>query len=499
MPLDYNLLKLTPPEPTIKYQSAQDFLKGAQETRDARRKRAIEEAMRQGVDSTGELNELALRKSLADAGFGEDAESVVRSITSPRADDVSKIATLGMQLKELVDAGIVSREKAEELMGNTAQISRTPVSPSSDTTWMAGVPQTQGIADSQAGISEDGSIRITAQQDEMQPLYDYERKESKAQAVPQFAANLIDFAKKENELSLGDISTTGSALKYTLPTGADKDYILAAAKTLGFTGNTSEAIDSELTQRAMAQVPKPVLTPKGYDVKSRMEARAEYTQKMAEYPALVAQKKADLIKQLEAGQAARFGQGVTREQESRAKETQDYGLAGQKDVEIFARPVSPAEAVVVKLQRATISDIVAATPDFAGAYQAAVAKAKSDGSVNQDAIISNLVAMGALPSGEAVYLKTMMSPDGAILPSGFKWVANKGFGERGPSKAWKTQAIDNINGFIVDNGGKPVPVVGSPRTAKEALEQKGVGQTKPKQPKPSAPQKPRRKATKDDF
>lgn len=187
-----------------------------------------------------------------------------------------------------------------------------------------------------------------------------------------------------------------------------------------------------------------------------------YQTAITEYPAKVQEARNKLSEAIRTGnydvlekQMAKDQLELSKQANERAEEKQRYDLAGQKG-SIFTREVNSEEARVVKQQRAAISDIIAAPNSFAGAYQAAVAKAKSDGSVNQDAIISNLVAMSALPSSDAIYLKAMMNPDGGLTDAGKKWIANWVFGERGPSAEWKSQAIGNINQYIVDNGGRAI-------------------------------------------
>lgn len=501
MPLNYDLLKLTPPEPTIKTMSARDYLEGVRGIRDQRRKSAIEEAMRSGIDAKGDLDTEAMRKSLISQGFGEDADRVVREVSMARLGDVSTTFDVGTKLKAGVDAGIISPEVAQRAMGTTQSISKTPSQTRIDSSWMDGVP---GQPITQSSEPSDGqTVRITGSTETMQPLYEYERTESKAQAVPEYSANLIDFAKKQNEESIGDIQTTGSGLKYTLPEGADKQYIIAAAKTLGYTGSSSEAIDSELTQRAMAQVAQPVLTPKGYGTKELLEARAEYAQKMAEYPALVAQKKAELIKQLEAGQATRFGQSTTKEQERRAERAQRVSLNPLDPTTnpALTREVTPAEYAVALQGSAGLRDMETAyqrymeNPSLANLVAFQIGKKKASGEpITQDAIASGILESGAVPKEQELLLK------GAIQSTNVKdLLLGKGldmtglsFNPQAASKEYFEAQLLNQVGDIQDRGRKA--------TAKDWLVGK-KGDTKPPVAAPQTPPaKPsRRKASAEDF
>jgi len=511
--LNYDLLRLTLPAPTIRSQSAKDFLEGSQAIRDARRKKAIEEAMRKGVDPKGEWNEQALRQSLADAGFGEDAESVVRSITSPRAEDVSKITTLGMELKNLVDAGIVSRERAEELMGNTSQITRTPVSQSSDTAWMEGIPSSQATPQAEYASTgtEDGTVRITTQPEQMNPLYEQTSSSKKAQAVPQFAANLIDFSKKFDETTLGDVSASpGGVITYTLPAGDDGKFVLAGAHTLGYTAQDSASLDAEIKERARAMVPQPVFAPKGRDAKSWMEAQAEYKKAVAEYPAKYAQQQALLIKELEAAQAARFGQkatkiaqAVTRAQERRAERAQRVSLNPLDPTTnpALTREVTPAEYAVALQGSAGLRDMETAyqrymeNPSLANLVAFQIGKKKASGEpITQDAIASGILESGAVPKEQELLLK------GAIQSTNVKdLLLGKGldmtgisFNPQAASKEYFEEQLLNQVGDIQDRGRKA--------TAKDWLGGK-KGDTKPPVAAPQTPPaKPsRRKASAEDF
>lgn len=51
---------------------------------------------------------------------------------------------------------------------------------------------------------------------------------------------------------------------------------------------------------------------------------------------------------------------------------------------------------------------------YEGAYQKALAKAKSDGNVNKDIVVAILAAMGAIPSAKAQTIKALMNENGTI-------------------------------------------------------------------------------------
>lgn len=153
-------------------------------------------------------------------------------------------------------------------------------------------------------------------------------------------------------------------------------------------------------------------------------------------------------------------QDLSRQSNDRAKTEQEYGLAGQRDEKLFARPVSDDEATRVKMYNAVKDDIKnAPMTTFAGQYQAALAKAKADGSVNADAIMANLVSMGSIPSSDALALKSFMTPGGNLTSEGLKWAAkylDDKIRTADPSLAldWGKRALSNIDQSIIYNGGR---------------------------------------------
>lgn len=105
-----------------------------------------------------------------------------------------------------------------------------------------------------------------------------------------------------------------------------------------------------------------------------------------------------------------------------------------------------------------IADISNAGNGFGGAMQAAIAKAKVDGSVNMDAVISNLVSMGAMPSDQGAKIMAKMTPEaytnfasmlkaGSVyqVMSGLRAIGiDVGTGTGATNSTWKDQALDNV-------------------------------------------------------
>lgn len=204
-----------------------------------------------------------------------------------------------------------------------------------------------------------------------------------------------------------------------------------------------------------------------------------------EYPSKVAKAKQDMIEKLVSGNTTAIGEVLSQAGNVRAEEQQKYDLAGQKGAS-FVRPVSKDEAARVRVLNETIDDVIGAKRigGFEGDYQAAVAKAKADGSVNKDAIVANLIAMGTVPSNRSVFLKSVMDANGNIpgdIWNQVKAAAGEVFvADNAKRESWYNGTIDNMNQSIARNGGltREVPkekvgdvLKGNPAELKAKLEQ----------------------------
>ncbi len=210
----------------------------------------------------------------------------------------------------------------------------------------------------------------------------------------------------------------------------------------------------ELLSYAASSVP----TPRKHFKDGRFDLEATLADRN-EYAAKVTKAKQDMIEKLASGNTTAIGETLAQAGNVRSEEQQKYDLAGQKS-EIFTRPVSKDEAARVRVLNETVDDVIGAKTigGFEGDYQAAVAKAKADGSVNRDAILANLIAMGTVPSSKSVFVKSIMDANGNISLDLWNQAKAK-FGEEfvtDPKKrdAWYKGTIDNMNQSIARNGGK---------------------------------------------
>jgi len=134
--------------------------------------------------------------------------------------------------------------------------------------------------------------------------------------------------------------------------------------------------------------------------------------------------------------------------EKREVEKQEAEMQGRRPEGYQFRYVTPAEASKGRDIISSYFDIQDGIKrgGFEGAYAAALAKAKADGSVNADAIVGNLVAMGAIPSQKAVYIKSLMSQNGSM--TGDMWNQAKAsvgkFMTKGLDPKWGDDALKNL-------------------------------------------------------
>ena len=195
---------------------------------------------------------------------------------------------------------------------------------------------------------------------------------------------------------------------------------------------------------------------------------------------------------------------VTKAKEGLAEFAKQYGVNAQTSEKFGAdmggrraggdqgseiirlRPVSEAEKTRGENIGNAYLDLKSArnTEGFEGSYGMAMAKAKADGNVNRDVIVANLIAMGAVPSNKAIFVKSVLDANGN--PMADAWNQLKGLAGdlvTDPSKQakWYTNAAQNMKdamklvGYGIV-GDKPVPKTGN---AGDAVKRKGKA-TKPR-------------------
>lgn len=125
--------------------TTQDIAEGAEKIqtadkaiRDIKRKRAIEKATAEAIDAKGELNQEALRQSLKNAGFGEDAEATINKITSERNAKLDENIKLRKSLGEMVALNLIDNDKANMILEGVMKQSQTQSPP--DSKAVAGSP-----------------------------------------------------------------------------------------------------------------------------------------------------------------------------------------------------------------------------------------------------------------------------------------------------------------------------------------------------------------------
>lgn len=143
-------------------------------------------------------------------------------------------------------------------------------------------------------------------------------------------------------------------------------------------------------------------------------------------------------------------QTIGSEVEKDRQEAHEADYAGRRAGGYQFRPVTQAEATKGRDLVSSYFDIRDGIRrgGFEGAYAAALAKAKADGSVNSDAIVGNLIAMGAVPSAQSVYVKSLMNQNGTVGADAWNQIkaviGDVLFAESGATKKWANDALKNI-------------------------------------------------------
>lgn len=126
-----------------RFYTTQDIAEGAEKIktadkaiRDLKRKRAVEKATANAIDSKGEFNEELARKSLIDSGFGEEADALVSDITSKRVTKTNEALDLRKKIVEAVAYGTLTQDIADQILGGKPgqTVEKSPATQPSDVT-----------------------------------------------------------------------------------------------------------------------------------------------------------------------------------------------------------------------------------------------------------------------------------------------------------------------------------------------------------------------------
>jgi len=339
-----------------------------------------------------------------------------------------------------------------------------------------------------------------------EPGYNYTIKEPKEYSAVEEMLRRTG----KNPLEIGDVGSAGGVgptFDYTALSNSAggvelKSGIDNALRKLG--KEPSQEAVNQLLSYAASTVPAPRAHYKDgkFDLEGTLADKNDYNAK-------VTKAKQDMIEKLVSGNSTAIGEVLAQSGNVRAEEQQKYDLAGQK-TNIFTRPVSKDEAARVRVLNETVDDVIGAKKigGFEGDYQAAVAKAKADGSVNRDVIVANLIAMGSVPSPKAIFVKSMLDANGNLVSD----LYNLGKGEIGKfvadekkRNAWYNGTVENMIQSLARNGGiarsiDKTPIQpNSPEPKKTDAEKfagrKGKDAAKPNPitPKPSNPSNPSKK------
>jgi hypothetical protein len=226
-----------------------------------------------------------------------------------------------------------------------------------------------------------------------------------------------------------------------------------------------------LENMAIQSVPQPVLNPMVGMMSKDDQAKeyGRYRQAVAEYPAKVQEAITKVSDSIKSGNMDVVTQDLAKTasriaQAGNERAQQEYARGRQAANQLVAMGVTAKpmpDADVKALQDVfipAIADIKQAGNGFGGAMQAAIAKSKVDGSLNFDAILANLTAMGAMPSDQAAKIKAKLTPEaytafGAMAKAGSVDAIKEGLrglgfdvgvGTGATNALWETSALGNV-------------------------------------------------------
>lgn len=522
MAINWNPLEIQKPG----FTSMEDIFKGMQNVREMNRKRAVEEAIRKGVGPDGIMNPDNIRQSLASTGFGEDADAVVSKIAMDRQAHAKSTAELGLQLKAIVDSGLMTKERAMELMGSHLQNSPTSQTqeektqaearkfveegsaspttavqttidekPTSQPTGSPGAGTTRSVVgETEAIIRPEGDIKPTGGVVKLtDPGNVNTQKFRTAQAAPDYASDLINFDSDPSS-GTGSGTSKGIITDYTLPTDpVDLKNTKIALSRLGVAvddKSTSEDIDAKLKLMSFSQAGPPPVRAKSTTMEGFLKADAEYNKAMKDYYSDVAKNFQKLIETVNTGRGTKFTESQAEEQlrlsqeaDKRAKEERSSLRAAENP--ILRRNLSNAAQLKDIETRfdglEDFQDAVARYTDqktggsFGDLVGIAESMIKANGQTpTMDAVESFILKTGGIPSESELKFKKALKDLKIQDLAAAKLLSWLDLGIE-PKKAsptlWPTFE-KNIKSSIYRRGGK---VAGYIPTAAEVMEDKGLG------------------------
>jgi hypothetical protein len=486
-------------------QGATDTMERKQKAYDIFKNRKAEEILGSSLrpDGTVDFGKMMVEGQKAGIGY-----STLKQVIATQADIMANEYNLANQKMMLESMGVdrssydpnapvapVAPVQAEAVQAQVESVPNPVVNP---TTPM--VPA-QGTSQAPVDGSVNGTIQVTGQAQNAPTgnIKDYENDPfanangANGEVKPPDARQYWNemFHNKAKPFSVpteGQLGPDGKVLNPTV-SAEDADMALSYASKYAINpANPDKTIKTPteiLTERVnqlvgnVPQVPRPMLPP---DPTKRTEVINAYNKAVAERSAKIAEAENLVRKEFADHITTKFGQSmqsqgleVSKENLALAKkESERKQLEFDRDRQTAinmskdipgGRPAitdAPVNQTSLKMLQDTfipaIADIQMADKGFGGAMQAALAKAKVDGSVNADVILGNLVAMGSMPSDRASEIRMRMTPEaytqikamvkaqGADAAKGLTGIfgikIGEGTGATNPQ--WMTSASNNV-------------------------------------------------------
>ena len=210
-------------------------------------------------------------------------------------------------------------------------------------------------------------------------------------------------------------------------------------------------IRDDAASKVLKPIPNPLLATQG-----GKEGLVKYTQQVAERALSEQQARAAGSKAVADYRAGLVGKAKEFGASTNEREKFEADMGGRRagsaggDITRF-RAVSPEEKTAGETIANAYLDLKSAESrgGFPGNYAAAMARAKADGNVNEDAIVGHLVAMGAWPDVKSLALKNLMreapgAPVGDIYKMVKQRLGEPGEGDSKARNAWFKDSRENM-------------------------------------------------------
>lgn len=486
-------------------------LKDARQSfRDLQRKSAIEQAKRNALLPDGTLDQTKLRSTLIEKGFGENADELVNAVAKERELSAQLVSEGKRRNMMDIGLGLETPEQVSEYRSGKMSVTAKPSGVTGDYDLTKDpdipgyIPQT-GSPERKVGENEilvTGSVKNPEEMrlPDIIPVQEYTTKSGSPQLSPQYLSSDVDWSKFVPGASSEEQSR--EKFQYELPSDKrEKELAIRTASTVLGTNfdmndpNVGQKIDKVASLRAESEVETPIAT--------AFKDPFEFLKAKAARPALVEKRKAEYLKEFEAGRSARVTQGLT--ERSTASSERGQALTEKKAEPLFPEKNNKISRVVTESELSRINEIIPARADLIAAkkelenakgnflpamVKVATAYLKANNQpVTQDAVNTFIVGSGIIPNADELQLKnsiTSNTPLTDLYKTEFFRKTGLGSSSTKPDISKIDSYVQNIEGDFISRGGNLNYLKQSP-VEREIRGKAGAKKEKPKTTKSGKP------------